>query len=142
MSGPVGVAGLPPQIDQLELFKTRAEGIEKAFWEFHNKYPQVAGRLYDLAREAKDRGHRRIGIKMLYEVLRWDILLGRVRDTTGLKLNNNYASRYARWMMINLNCSNPDCDGCDITYCMRGLFETRELDEPTTATARDPRADA
>jgi hypothetical protein len=127
----IGIGGgIPDNVSQLGLFTTRAEGAEKAFWEFHNKYPQVADQLFKLAFEAKLTGHRKLGVKMLYEVLRWNVLMGHVKDVAGIKLNNNYASRYARLIMATHMC-RPDCAGCYDATCMVGFFDTRELHHPS-----------
>ena len=68
--------------------------LTKAFWEFHNANPHVLERLKNLACELQDRGRQRIGIGMLFEVLRWEHYM----STTGecFKLNNNYRAFYSR----------------------------------------------
>lgn len=85
---------------------------EQRFKEFHSKNPQVYTSLVKLAKELKGRGHRKIGIKMLFEVVRWQTMLKTEGDQ--FKLNNNYHSRYARMIMDN----EPDLDS---------IFELREL---------------
>lgn len=82
------------------------------FGEFHRKNPRVYMELEALAEEAHRAGKRKIGIGMLFEVVRWNNLL----QTTDVdfKLNNNYRSRYARLLMDN----RPH---------LQGMFETREL---------------
>lgn len=86
--------------------------MEQRFKEFHAKNPQVYVSLVRLARQLKDRGHRKIGIKMLFEVVRWQTMLRTEGDP--FKLNNNYHSRYARKIMDQ----EPD---------LEGFFELREL---------------
>ena len=104
---------------QLGLFEAavaelRAETItiDAAFVRFHSDNPRVYRRLVALARKAKRRGARRLGMKMLFELLRWDHLL----KTSGepFKLCNSYTSRYARLIMDQ----EPDLDG---------IFSTRAL---------------
>jgi hypothetical protein len=93
--------------------------IEAAFWEFHAANPHVYDRLVHLTRQLADRGRRKIGIGMLFEVLRWHHL-STVGDADGFKLNNNYRALYARLIMHH----EPDLDG---------IFELRRLhgaDEP------------
>lgn len=87
--------------------------IDQAFLEFHHANPQVYRALVRLAREWRDAGHRRCSINMLFEVLRWDEGL-RTHSADGVKLNNNFRSRYARIIAAN----NPD---------LAHLFETRAL---------------
>lgn len=86
--------------------------IEEAFHAFHAANPHVYWELVLLARQARRRGVRRIGIGMLFEVLRWRVALRTGGDE--FKLNNNYRSYYARLIMLN----EPD---------LVGVFETRQL---------------
>lgn len=84
------------------------------FWRFHDEHPEVMRELATLALEARQRGARRIGIKQLFEVLRWQRGM-RTNDWSGFKLNNSYTAYYARvledWF--------PGLDG---------MFEQRRLD--------------
>lgn len=121
---------VPPYVDQLALFASSRDGTEASFWKFHEANPQVYEGLVNLCRRAKSRGIRRAGIKMLFEVLRWQTAL-RTRDETNLKLNNNYHSRYARLIMSSNTCSEA-CFGCDKLDCYAGLFSLRELAQSTT----------
>lgn len=96
---------------------TPGRTIEQDFWNFHRANPHVYDRLVQMCREAKGRGVRKLGIGMLFEVLRWEHMLRTAGDA--FKLNNNYRSYYARLIMER----NSD---------LRGIFETRQL------SARDP----
>ena len=87
--------------------------IQERFERFHDRNPWVYHELVAMARELRARRSRRIGIKMLFEVLRWQYY----RRTDGddeFKLNNNFHSRYARLIME----SEPD---------LEGAFELRAL---------------
>lgn len=86
--------------------------LEAKFQEFHSDNPKVYEELLALANQARSRGRHRIGIGMLFEVLRWNRYL--TTTDPDFKLNNNYRSRYARLLMDN----HPE---------LQGLFETREL---------------
>ncbi len=68
--------------------------LDERFEWFHLLNPHVAGRLRDLALELVRHGRERIGMKMLFEVLRWQQSI----ETTGdlWLLNNSFTSRYAR----------------------------------------------
>lgn len=105
-------------MDQLALVLSpaaaRESRIDRAFAEFHRSNPHVYQRLAEMARQLVARGHKRIGIGMLFEVLRWQSAI----ETTGdeFRLNNNYRSRYARLLMDR----EPD---------LAGVFELRELAE-------------
>lgn len=96
---------------QLTLAVDRERTIDEAFARFHADNPQVYDELRMLAVRARRRGARRIGIAMLFEVLRWRHTLR--TDGRDFKLNNNYRSRYARMLM-----DEPELAGC---------FETRGL---------------
>ena len=73
--------------------------LDREFAEFHATNPNVYAELVTLARQARQAGRRKIGIKMLYEVCRWLRFIATVGDE--YKLNNNYHSRYARLIMHN-----------------------------------------
>lgn len=87
--------------------------IEAAFWRFHEANPQVYTRLVELARAwKKRRGGKKLGIGMLFEVLRWEVAMRTAGDQ--FKLNNNYRSLYARLIM-------------DREADLAGIFDTRRL---------------
>ena len=89
--------------------------IEVAFWNFHTNHPEVYEGLVRLAYQAINAGRERIGIKMLFEVLRWEWIITGLPDASEeFKLNNNYTSRYARLIME----SEP---------LLAGVFEIRRL---------------
>lgn len=85
---------------QTILLKPKKISLEERFWEYHRKNPDIYDSLVALAREAKQSGKNKIGIKMLWEVLRWQRFLT-TNDPEGYKLNNSYPSRYARLIMEN-----------------------------------------
>jgi hypothetical protein len=88
--------------------------IEGNFLAFHEANPWVYRALVRLARDLHRRGRKRIGIGMLFEVLRWQHSLATVDQASDFKLNNNYRSRYARLIM-------------DREADLAGIFETRRL---------------
>ena len=90
--------------------------IRAKFEEFHDRNPHVYEALVSLAYQAKSRGRDRIGIKQLFEVLRWDYML-RTEADDGFKLNNNYAPHYARLIM-------------DEEPALKDIFETRVMTTP------------
>lgn len=91
----------------------RKLSIQERFALFHERNPQVYRHLVKLAHDAQERGFERIGIEMLWQVLRWEIAM-RTRDPSGFKLNDHYRSRYSRLLMAQ----EPG---------LSGLFETRRL---------------
>lgn len=70
--------------------------IQERFEEFHALNPWVYHRLVVLARDLKRRGRRKLGIGMLWEVLRWQAYAATVDPSSDFKLNDHYRSRYAR----------------------------------------------
>jgi hypothetical protein len=89
---------------QLELHEHSV--LEKQFLTFHRENLQVYDKLVELAFILKNRGHRKIGIAMLFEQLRW-LYAMETTDISGFKLNNNHAAFYARMIMER----NPALDG-------------------------------
>ena len=72
--------------------------IQVAFLKFHRDNPHVYRMLVKFARQVKDSGRRKYGIKSLFERLRWHLDF-ETKSDTDFKLNNNYTSRYARLLM-------------------------------------------
>jgi hypothetical protein len=94
----------PSLFDQAELlpaFATPAPQpgatLDERFAAYHRANPWIARRLEEMTAELVDAGRTRVGIGMLFEVLRWESL----RTTTGdpFKLNNSFRSRYARLLI-------------------------------------------
>lgn len=90
----------------------RRESIAERFERFHRNNPHVYAALVRLAREAKAVGHRKIGIKMLVEVARWQLSMRTVGEE--FKIPNDYTAHYARMIMER----EADLDG---------MFELRKL---------------
>lgn len=80
---------------------TRPERLE-AFREFHKKNPNVYYDLVKLARQAKARGHSKLSIELLFNVLRWEHMINTDDPSSEFKLNNNYKSFYSRMIMFNI----------------------------------------
>lgn len=88
--------------------------IQEAFDRFHQANPWVAVELRGMALDLVDAGHERVGIGMLFEVLRWRYMRATTDTSSTFRLNNNYRSRYARLLA-------DECPALD------GVFETRRL---------------
>ena len=69
------------------------------FEEYHRLNPQVANALEQMAYDLIKRGRRKIGIKMLMEVLRWNYQMKTEDPNSDFKINNNYAPYYARLLI-------------------------------------------
>lgn len=88
--------------------------IDQKFAAFHRDNPHVYATLVRLAREAKRAGKTKVGVKALWERMRWDLWLATAHGADEPKLDNNFTSRFARL----IDEREPD---------LRGLFETRRL---------------
>lgn len=105
--------------DDLPLFSwlPDAQGlVEARFTDFDRRNPHVYRRLVELARNAVQRGHRRISIAMLFEVIRYEYHVTTDAKDHGelFVLNNNYKPWYARKIMER----EPE---------LAGIFELREI---------------
>lgn len=83
------------------------------FEAFHEANPQVYRTLVSMTREMHSRGRKPIGMKMLFEVFRWNYYKMTSDPTSDFKINNNYTPFYARKIMDE----HKDLDG---------MFEIRE----------------
>lgn len=104
--------------EQLELGAHWAENapLAEAFRTFDRANPHVYAELARLTDEwLHRRGASSLGLKMLWEVMRWNLALT-IETDEPFKLNNNYTSFYARKLMAHKA-------GVD------GLFKTRGRDE-------------
>ena len=86
--------------------------IQERFEAFHAANPWVAQAIIALAESAKAHGERRVGMKALFERLRWSYNRATVGDRW--KLNNSLTSRYARYV-------------AEVRPDLADLFETRSL---------------
>lgn len=78
---------------------TQAITPAEKFDEYHRLNPQVANALEQMAYDLIKRGRRKIGIKMLMEVLRWNYQMKTDDPNSDFKINNNYAPYYARLLI-------------------------------------------
>ncbi len=91
---------------------SRKDELDAAFYQFHQTNPHVYRRLVQMTYQAQQAGRQRVGVKMMFEVLRWEHTISTSGDD--FKLNNNLASRYARFIMRH----NSALDGM---FATRGL---------------------
>lgn len=92
----------------------RDKPTQQAFEEFHKKNPHVYVALVRLTRIAVRNGRKVVGMQSCIERLRWDYFTQTTHRADEFKINNNFASRYARLIMAN----EPDLDG---------IYKTRRL---------------
>ena len=87
---------------------------DQRFADFHQANPHIYAELVRLAQQARAAGRKKLGIRMLWERMRWTFIVETVRPDGDPKLNNDYTSRYARLIMQQV----PALDG---------MFDLREL---------------
>lgn len=112
----------PPPVPQTRIpVPGERPSLEERFATYHAENPNVYRRLVGLAMAARRRGAKRLGMKQLFEVLRWETMI-ETSDPDGFKLNNDFTAPYARLIMETV----PELDG---------VFEIRHsrVDEPETS---------
>jgi hypothetical protein len=75
----------------------QAATIQAQFEAFHQLNPWVLRALESLTADYLERGAKRVGIGMLFEVLRWRYVNATEGDE--FRLNNNFRSRYVRLLI-------------------------------------------
>lgn len=104
-------------MDQFEfnfapIAEVKGDSIPARFKRFHAANPHVYGALVHLARQYRQRrGDGKIGIGMLYEVLRWNYYMT-TDSEDDYKLSNDFRACYARKIMAE----EPD---------LKGIFQTK-----------------
>lgn len=87
--------------------------IQDAFTEWIGENKELVDAIIRFAKEARAAGHKKYGIKAIVERTRWHFHVER-REQADWKINNNYTSRLARFLMV----AYPE---------LKDLFETRKL---------------
>jgi hypothetical protein len=81
---------------------SHAEEFEK----FNADNPNVYREIVRLSREAKAKGFQRLGIRMVYERMRWEFTMSSPTHSR-FKLDDNFTSFYSRLIMKQ----EPDLNG-------------------------------
>lgn len=75
-------------------------GIQNRFLKFNANNPEVYNNLVRLARRFRDKNYgRKMGIAMLFEVLRWNYFIEVDQGDEEFKLSNDFRAPYARKIM-------------------------------------------
>lgn len=103
-------------MDQLEIDfdfeEPQDDSIPERFRRFHSRNPSVYFSLVSLARKFREkRPDSKLGIAMLYEVLRWNYYMNTNSDEE-YKLSNDFRACYARLIM-------------DQEQDLAGIFQTK-----------------
>lgn len=88
--------------------------IQAQFEEFHRKNPQVYRWLEYFTAQAVERGKHKLGIRMLWERVRWEVYMSTDDPSSEYKINDHYHSRYVRLLVSE----HPE---------YKDLFEMRRL---------------
>jgi hypothetical protein len=91
--------------------------IQERFELFHKLNPHIYHQLIAMARRLKAVGHKKIGIGMLWETLRWQHYTTTTDPNSCYALNDHYRSRYARLIQ------QGEID-------LANIFEIRKLQTP------------
>ena len=84
--------------------ESREAGIYSRFLKFHEANPHVYSNLVSLTRafRRKAQNHnRKMGIAMLFEVLRWNYFIEVDQGEEEFKLSNDFRAPYARKIMAD-----------------------------------------
>jgi hypothetical protein len=73
--------------------------IQQQFEEFHARNPEVLRLLEHFTQQAVDRGRKKLGIRMLWERVRWEVMLSTEDVNSDYKINDHYHSRYVRLLI-------------------------------------------
>jgi len=84
--------------EPIKSVKQSEASIAQRFARFHADNPQVYSMLVSLARGLRARRPRKLGIGMLFEVLRWQYYVQTDTDED-YNLNNDFRAPYARLIM-------------------------------------------
>ena len=88
--------------DQPDFFGLPAD-ISAGFWSYHRANPDVYRRLVEMATDMVQRGRKKLGMGMLFEVLRWEYFMADdVNTEEPFMLNNNYRAFYTRLIERNV----------------------------------------
>lgn len=101
-------------VDIAPLVPATGTTIDERFQDFHQQNGWVYRQLEAMTADLLAAGQRRVGMKMLVEVLRWRYFRQTFDPSSPFRLNNDYTSRYARLLIAE----HPE---------WAGVFELREL---------------
>lgn len=88
--------------------------IQERFEQFHQSNPWIYTALESLTAGWLAKGHTRVGVKQMVEVVRWQYGLQSTGDR-GFRVNNDFTSRYARLLVEN----HPAWADAIETRCLR-----------------------
>ena len=103
---------------------TSAMTSHERFVAFHHANPRIFVELETMAQALVTRGRKRIGLRMLWETLRWNYSVSVASDDAIARLNNNHVPFYARLLLE----VHPDWDG---------LFQLRGHDEYSSSNTTE-----
>lgn len=102
------------ELDEIKQISFKNKNIKEAFEEFHELNQHIYRNLRYLALLAVKSGKKKLGMRLLWERLRWEYFVTTVTNEDTYKLNDHFVPHYARMLMEK----EPR---------LNGVFETREL---------------
>ena len=102
------------ELDGIQHVSFKNKTIKDAFEEFHTLNPHIYRNLRFLALMAVKSGKKKLGMRLLWERLRWEYYVTTITDGDTYKLNDHFVPYYARMLMEK----EPR---------LAGVFETREM---------------
>lgn len=103
------------ELDKVKHVSLKNKTIKEAFEEFHELNPHIYRNLRYLALQAVRAGRKKLGMRLLWERLRWEYFITTISDDEDdYKLNNDFPPHYSRMLMEK----EPE---------LAGVFEIREL---------------
>lgn len=81
------------------LIAAEGDTIQARFDSFHASNGWVADALEALVKDQLAHGRKRVGVKNLVEVIRWNYSRATSTQGSSFRLNNTYTSRYARLLI-------------------------------------------
>jgi hypothetical protein len=106
-----------------------AKQLQAEFNKFHKENPHVYKKIVQMTRDLKAQGHKKIGMQMIFEVLRWRSMM----RTTGIdyKLSNSHVAYYSRLIMAQ----EPDLEDIYTTRESKAEIHERLSSQPPKAVS-------
>lgn len=76
----------------------RERSIDEQFAEWSRQHPDVLSMFRRFAGDLREKGHKRIGAKLITERIRFERLTS-AHGASSPCINNNFTSRLARWLI-------------------------------------------
>jgi len=72
------------------------KSIQQSFEDYHSNNPQIFDMIINEMVKAKNKGKKKVSIKMIVNFIRWNIFVETKDNDSRWKINDAFTSRYAR----------------------------------------------